>query len=74
LDDDVARLLEKESRRSDASFNEVVNHFLRLGLTAAKRSTRKPFVVTPRGIGLSPGLSYDNVEQLLETLEGPERR
>jgi hypothetical protein len=74
LDDDVARLLEKESRRSGASFKEVVNHFLRLGLTASKRPSRKPFVVAPRRLGLPPGLAYDNVEQLLETLEGPAHR
>jgi len=70
LDDDVARLLGKESRRSGASFKEVVNHFLRLGLAAAKRPTRKPFVVTPRKLGLPPGLTYDNIEQLLESVEG----
>jgi hypothetical protein len=74
LDDDVARLLNQESRRSGTSFKETVNHFLRLGLTASKRAARKPFVVTPRKLGLPAGLSYDNVEQLLEILEGPEHR
>ena len=74
LDDDVARLLEKESRRSGASFKEVVNHFLRMGLMADKRPTRKPFVVTPRKLGLPSGLTYDNVEELLERLEGPAHR
>ena len=71
IDDDVARLLDKESRKSGASFKEVVNHFLRLGLMVSKRPPRKPFVVTPRKLGLPPGQSYDNVEQLLESLEGP---
>lgn len=74
LDDDVARLLEKESRRTGASFKEVVNRFLRLGLVAAARPPRKPFVVTPRKLGLPSGLSYDNVEQLLDEIEGPARR
>ena len=74
LDDDVARLLDQESRQSGASFKQVVNHFLRLGLMAAKRPTRKPFVVAPRKLGLPPGLSYDNVEQLLDALEGPAHR
>jgi len=74
LDEDVARLLEKESRRSGASFKEVVNRFLRLGLIAATRPPRKAFVVTPRKLGLLPGLTYDNVEQLLDALEGPARR
>lgn len=74
LDDDVAQLLNKESRRSGASFKEVVNHFLRLGLMASKRPPRKPFVVASRKLGLPSGLSYDNVEQLLDALEGPARR
>jgi hypothetical protein len=74
LDDDVARLLDKETKRSGASFKQAVNHYLRLGLAAAKRPTRKPFVVTPRKLGLPPGLTYDNVEQLLDALEGPAHR
>jgi len=74
LDDDVARLLDRESRRSGASFKEVVNHFLRLGLTASQRPARKPFVVVSRNLGLPPGLTYDNVEELLDSLEGPARR
>jgi hypothetical protein len=74
LDDDVARLLDKESRRSGASFKEVVNHFLRLGLMAKKRPARKRFVVTPCKLDLPASLSYDDVEQLLEALEGPAHR
>lgn len=74
LDDDVATLLEKESRRTGSSFKEVVNRFLRLGLMAGKRPLARPFTVTPKKLGLPPGLSYDNVEQLLESLEGPEHR
>lgn len=74
LDEDVARLLDKESRRSGASFKETVNHFLRLGLMAAKRPPHKRFVVTPRKLGLPPSLTYDNVEELLDILEGPAHR
>jgi hypothetical protein len=74
LDDDVARLLDQESRRSGASFKEVVNRFLRLGLMASKRPMRKPFVVAPRKLGLPAGLTYDNVQQLLDALEGPDHK
>lgn len=70
----MARLLNNESRRSGTSFKRVVNHFLRLGLMASKQPPRKPFVVKPINLGLPPGLNYDNVEQLLEFLEGPEYR
>lgn len=71
IDDDVANLLEKEIRRSGSSFKEAVNHYLRLGIMASKRRESKPFVVTPRPLSLPPGLSYDNVEELIEALEGP---
>jgi hypothetical protein len=70
LDDDVASLLNKEVRNSGISFKQAVNDFLRLGLMASRQHTRKPFVVTPRPLGLPAGLSYDNLEELLEALEG----
>ena len=71
LDDDIANLLNQEIRRSGVSFKEAVNHYLRLGLMAAKHPARKKFVVKPLAMGLPPGLSYDNVEELIEVLEGP---
>jgi len=51
-----------------------VNHFLRLGLTAAKHPPGKPFTVTPHKMGLPQGLSYDNVAELMDSLEGPAYR
>jgi hypothetical protein len=74
LDDDVANLLNQKMRRSGASFKATVNHFLRLGLVHGEHESRKPFVVTPLPLSLPPGLSYDNVEELLEALEGPLHR
>jgi hypothetical protein len=71
LDDDVARLLNKEVRRSGDSFKQVVNRFLRLGLTASKQPVRKPFRIKPFDLGLPP---FEKVEELLEHLEGPEHR
>ena len=74
LDDDVVKLLRRELRRSGSSLKAAVNHFLRLGLMASGKQQRKPFVVHPRPLGLRPGLSYDNVEELIEALEGPLHR
>lgn len=74
IDDDVAHLLQKETRRSGSSFKETVNHYLRLGLTSARRQHRKPFVVTPRKMGLPANVSYDNVAELIDILEGAEHR
>jgi len=74
LDEDVARLLNKEVRRSGTSFKETVNRLLRLGLISSQQQGRKPFEVIPRRLGLPPGMSYDNLEELLEKLEGPAHR
>ena len=73
LDDDVATLLSKEVRKTGEPFKQVVNRYLRLGLTASKQSARKPFKVTPINLGLPPA-DFDKVEDLLEYLEGPEHR
>ena len=74
LDDDVAKLLRRELRRSGTSLKAAVNHFLRLGLMASGKRERKSFVVHPRPLGLPPALSYDSVEELIEALEGPAHR
>lgn len=68
----MAALLRQEMRRSGYSLKQAVNHFLRLGLISSGRRHKKPFVVTPRKLGLPGGLTYDNVAELLEALEeGP---
>lgn len=74
LDDDVAKLLRQELRRSGASLKATVNHYLRLGFMATGKQQRKAFVVHPRSLGLPAGLSYDNVEELIEALEGATHR
>jgi hypothetical protein len=72
LDDDVKAKIDQEVRKSGKSFKEAVNYYLRLGLAApAGMKPAKPFVVRARPLGLPPGLSYDNVEELIEQLEGP---
>ncbi len=74
LDDDVARLLAKAMKRSGSSFKATVNHFLRLGLMASQRPGKKVFSVQPRGLALPPGMSYDNIEELQEKLEGEQHK
>ena len=74
LEDDVAGLLQKEMRRSGMSFKQAVNHFLRLGIMRSRQPSVKPFTVEPRALGLPRGLSYDNVEELIEALEGPSHK
>ena len=72
LDDDVAAKLRAESRRAGRSFREIVNETLRRGLLSPRiASRREPFKITARDLGeLKPGLSLDNVAELIEQVEG----
>jgi len=76
LDEDVASKLQSESRRSGRTFREVVNETLRRGLAQkSEASTGEAFTVVVRDLGdLRPGLSLDNVEALIEQVEGPAHR
>lgn len=77
LDEDVASRLRSEVRRSGKPFKEVVNECLRLGLSKKRRDLRvePPFRIQARDIGaLRPGLSLDNIGDLLEAAEGPAHR
>ena len=48
----------------------AVNYFLRLGLMQSGKRQQKKFIVHPHPLALPAGLSYDDVEELVETLEG----
>jgi len=72
LDNDVAAKLKAESRRAGRPFREIVNETLRRGL-ASRRVTaqRQAFRIEVRDLGnLKPGLSLDNVGELVEQVEG----
>ena len=72
LDDDVAALLKKEARKSGEPFKQILNRYLRLGLTASRQPAGKAFKVKPINLGLPR--DFDKVEDLLEYLEGPGHR
>jgi hypothetical protein len=77
LDEDVARRLTAEVRRSGKPFKEVVNEHLRIALSSRGRGRKPqpPFEIRPRDLGpLRPGLSLDNIGALLEAAEGPAHR
>lgn len=74
FDEDVVALLKKEMRKSGEAFKQVVNRAVRTGLTAPAHPPRKPFKVRPWNLQPPPGQSFDNVEELLDFLEGPYRR
>lgn len=72
LDDDVAAKLKTEAHRVGRPFREIVNEILRRGLESRRATAqRRPFKVTARDLGnLKPGLSLDNIAELVEQVEG----
>jgi hypothetical protein len=77
IDDDVAKLVEDEVRRSGDTFKGTVNRLLREGLMASsKPEPGKTFVVRPLPLGVGEMLDRHNgkVSALLEELEGPLHR
>ncbi len=61
-----------KSQRAGRPFREVVNETLRRGLESRRAAAqRRAFKVTARDLGnLKPGLSLDNIAELIEHVEG----
>jgi hypothetical protein len=77
IDEDVAFGLKKiQQVEREKTFKEIVNEVLRNGLKkdSVGEHKRKRFVVKPFDLGLREGLSYDNIEELLDIVEGPDRK
>ena len=74
LDEDVASKLKAEARTTGESFKTTVNRVLRLGLNARHNAPMKPFKVRARPMGQRAGFDFDNIEELLDQLDGPSRR
>ena len=76
LDEDVAAKLKSLARRSGLAFRRVVNDTLRRGLARPPAAaSRAPFKAAVRDLGrLRPGVSLDNIADLIEQVEGPLHR
>jgi hypothetical protein len=76
LDEDIAAKLRAEVRRTGKPFKTVLNECLRVALSAARAQPRSvSFRIQTRDLGaLRPGLSLDNVAELLDLVERPESR
>ncbi|HVW07321.1 MAG TPA: CopG family transcriptional regulator [Bryobacteraceae bacterium] len=70
LDDDVIERVKQESQSRGASFRDTLNELVRTGLLHAQDKPVRTLKVKPWPMGLKPGLSYDNIEALLEYGEG----
>jgi hypothetical protein len=75
LEDDVAARLRAEARRTGRPFKTLVNEALRAGLLQKRVSPKQQFTIESHNFGgLHPGVSLDNIGELLERIEGPDYR
>jgi hypothetical protein len=75
LDPDVAARAKKGAVKLCKPFKEIVNSALRLGLDQVLNPpAAKPYRTKPRPLGLRPGLSYDNISELLARAEGEDHK
>jgi len=76
IDDDVAFGLKKAQEvEPERSFKDIVNETLRRGLqTRPMGQKKKKFKVKAYNIGLRKDLNFDNVEEVLDILDGPNRK
>jgi hypothetical protein len=74
LDDDVVDRAKRFSHKRGIPFRQALNDLVRAGLASEATPKRGPLKFQPKDLGLRPGLSYDNIERLLEIGEGPRHR
>jgi hypothetical protein len=73
LDDDVARRLASEMKRSGEGMKSVVNRAMRLGLGMSDKPVEPPgFRVEAHDFGFRPGTDLDRLNQLVDELEASE--
>jgi len=75
LDDDVASRLERERRRRNVPFKDLVNEVLRAGLDSRTEPGPRTRFQT-EGLSLGPSLigSLDNIEEVLARAEGEDHK
>jgi hypothetical protein len=73
LDDDVAALIQRVERKTRASFKEVVNRALRVGLLAEEKPATVRARVNSPVLNAGECLigSIDDISEVLELAEGP---
>lgn len=70
LDPDVASKARLSASKLGKSFKETINAALRIGLDELVRPrASKTYVTKGRPLGLKEGLNYDNINELLATVE-----
>ena len=71
LDDDVADGLAMEARRAGRSYRDVVNDVIRRGLR--RPTDEPPFRIVASDMRRRAGVEIDDIEGLLDVLDGSDR-
>jgi len=66
--------VQREVRRTGRSIKAVINDAIRAGMLRGTDPPRQPFRVNAADMGLRAGFDLDDIEGLLDQLEGPWRR
>jgi len=75
IDDDVLERARALATKLGSPFRIVINEALRAGLNVVEQPARKSLYRTqPRPMGLKPGRSLDNIQELLAQVEGEASR
>lgn len=74
LDPDVADQFKELAKRDGKSFKDLVNEYLRRGMSAipSDQSRRPVFQVVPHRGGFRPGVDWTKLNQLADELETDE--
>jgi hypothetical protein len=73
LDDDLVDALKQRAHERDVPFKQALNETLRAGLTgAAPASASAAYRMTPRDLGVRPGVDLSKALQLAAELEDVE--
>jgi hypothetical protein len=73
LEDDVVASIRRTASTTGKPIKVVVNEALRVGLSRP-HDEKKRFRVQARALGVRPEIDLDDVEGLLDSIEGPDRR
>ncbi len=75
LDRDVEAKVRDEMKRTGTTMKQVVNVTLRRGFNApGEEELATPFKVVARPMGVRAGFDLDDINGLLDVLEGPAHR
>lgn len=72
LDSDLAAKLRTLARERGVSFKEALNSALRLGLSTGAASSRRPYRLSSKRMGLRRGIDLDHALRLAAELEDEE--